>query len=127
MNPAALPLVYACSGCSSAAQMTNHLALRLDREGVAEMSCISGVGGGVPALVRTAQSGRRILALDGCAMHCVAHCLKRAGVEADEHLVLGELGVRKRKNADFDPAEAATLYEQAVLPAARELKSATNR
>lgn len=98
MNPAALPLVYACSGCSSAAQMANHLALRLDREGVAEMSCISGVGGGVPALVRTAQSGRRILALDGCAMHCVAHCLKRAGVAADEHLVLGELGVRKRKH-----------------------------
>ncbi|MCM2338040.1 MAG: putative zinc-binding protein, partial [Lysobacter sp.] len=26
-----LPLVYSCSGCSSAAQMANHLALRLDR------------------------------------------------------------------------------------------------
>ncbi|MBK8066283.1 MAG: putative zinc-binding protein [Rhodanobacteraceae bacterium] len=127
MSPAALPLVYACSGCSSAAQMANHLALRLDREGAAEMSCISGVGGGVPALVRTAQSGRRILALDGCAMHCVAHCLRRAGVQADQHLVLGELGVRKRKHADFDPAEAAAVYAQAVLPAARELKDAANR
>ncbi len=30
---AMLPLVYACSGCSSAAQMTNHL--KLDRDGVA--------------------------------------------------------------------------------------------
>ena len=28
-----LPLVYSCSGCSSAAQMANHVALRLDREG----------------------------------------------------------------------------------------------
>jgi len=27
-----LPLVYSCSGCSSAAQMANDLAVRLDRE-----------------------------------------------------------------------------------------------
>ena len=45
-----LPLVYSCSGCSSAAQMANHLALRLDRAGAAEMSCIAGVGGGVAAV-----------------------------------------------------------------------------
>lgn len=36
-----LPLVYSCSGCSSAAQMANCLALELDRKGVAEMSCIT--------------------------------------------------------------------------------------
>ena len=30
-----LPLVYSCSGCSSAAQLANHVALRLDRAGVA--------------------------------------------------------------------------------------------
>jgi uncharacterized metal-binding protein len=83
-----LPLVYSCSGCSSAAQMTNSLAIRLDRAGLAEMSCIAGVGGGVPALVKTARSGRRMLALDGCVMACVAACLRNAGVEADAHLVL---------------------------------------
>jgi uncharacterized metal-binding protein len=67
----ALPLVYSCSGCSSAAQLANHLALRLDRDGTAEMSCIAGVGGQVPSLVRTAQhaarTGRPIFALDGCS------------------------------------------------------------
>ncbi|MGE4073417.1 MAG: putative zinc-binding protein [Lysobacterales bacterium] len=122
MSERARPLVYACSGCSSAAQMANHLALRVDREGCAEMSCISGVGGGVPALVKTARSGRPILALDGCAMACVAHCLRRAGVSADRHLVLGELGVRKRKHADFDLAEAERVYADIVLPAARDLE-----
>lgn len=115
------PLVYSCSGCSSAAQMANHLALRLDRDGIAEMSCISGVGGGVPALVKTAQSGRPILALDGCAMACVAHCLKRADVVADHHLVLAGEGVRKRKGIDFDPVEAERVYRDVVLPAALRL------
>lgn len=116
-----LPLVYSCSGCSSAAQMANQLALRLDRAGEAEMSCIAGVGGGVAGLVRTAQSGRAILALDGCVLHCVSACLANAGVTADRHLVLSDYGVRKRKHADFDVAEADAVYLAHVLPAAHTL------
>lgn len=103
------PLVYSCSGCSSAAQMANHLALRLDREGLAEMSCIAGVGGDVPSLVATARSGRPILAIDGCPLACVKHTLARHRVEPADHVVLHEFGVKKRKGADFDPEEAATL------------------
>ena len=119
-----MPLVYSCSGCSSAAQMANDLALKLDREGVAEMSCIAGVGGGVTALVRTAQSGRRILALDGCVLKCASACLANAGVVADTHLVLSDYGVKKRKHADFDPLEAQQVYASNVLPAAHELAAA---
>ena len=119
-----MPLVYSCSGCSSAAQMANDLALKLDREGAAEMSCIAGVGGGVTGLVRTAQSGRRILALDGCVLKCASACLANAGVVADTHLVLSDYGVKKRKHADFDPAQARDVYVSAVLPAARELAGA---
>jgi len=121
-----LPLVYACSGCSSAAQMTNHLALTLDREGIAEMSCIAGVGGGVAALVRTAQAGRRILALDGCVLQCVCACLANAGLVADTHLLLSDYGVKKRQHADFDLAQAQQVYAAEVLPAARALASPTH-
>ncbi len=119
-----LPLVYSCSGCSSAAQMANHLALKLDRERVAEMSCIAGVGGGVTGLVRTAQSGRRILALDGCVLKCVSACLANAGVRADTHLVLSDYGVKKRQHADFDAVQAAQVYVGQVLPAAQALAGA---
>ena len=31
------PLIYSCSGCSSAAQMTNYIALQFDRKEIAEM------------------------------------------------------------------------------------------
>ncbi len=122
-----LPLVYSCSGCSSAAQMANHLALKLDRERLAEMSCIAGVGGGVTGLVRTAQSGRRILALDGCVLKCAAACLANAGVTADTHLVLSDYGVKKRQHADFDMLEAAQVYDIQVLPAAQALAAAPVR
>lgn len=115
-----LPLVYSCSGCSSAAQMANALALRLDDEQRAEMSCIAGVGGGVAGLVKTAQSGRRIIALDGCVLHCVSACLERAGVAPDVHLTLSDYGVRKRKHQRFDPVQAEAVYSGAVLPALQE-------
>ncbi|MEQ6291168.1 putative zinc-binding protein [Vogesella sp. GCM10023246] len=106
----ALPLVYSCSGCSSAAQLANHFALRLTRAGMAEMSCIAGVGGQVPALLRLARSGRRILALDGCPLACVQGCLNQAGIRADSNIELSDHGVKKRKHADFDPADAERLW-----------------
>lgn len=101
-----LPLVYSCSGCSSAAQMANHLAIALDRRGLAEMSCIAGIGGDVPKLVRLAQSGRRIIGIDGCALACVRNCLARHGVEPSDYHLLSDHGVRKRYQMDFDPEEA---------------------
>ncbi|MCC7276477.1 MAG: putative zinc-binding protein [Alphaproteobacteria bacterium] len=110
-----LPLVYSCSGCSSAAQLANHLALALDREGVAEMSCIAGVGGDVPSLVRLATSGRPVIAVDGCPLSCVRSSLARHGVTPAAHHDLGAYGVRKRLHADFDPADAI-----ALLPRLRE-------
>ena len=105
------PLVYSCSGCSSAAQLANHVALRLDRAGVAEMSCIAGVGGDVSSLVRTARSGRPIIALDGCPLNCVQGCLARHGITADRHYQLQQYGVKKRRHEDFDSAQAATVLE----------------
>ena len=111
----ALPLVYSCSGCSSAAQLANHVAVRLDREQLAEMSCIAGVGGDVTPLVRTATSDRPIIALDGCELQCVKNCLKRHGVEPSLHYTLSALGVRKRYHLDFDRNEA-----EAVLAKVRQ-------
>lgn len=95
-------LIYACSGCSDVAQLANSVALRLDHAGEAEMSCIAGVGGGVPGLVRVARSGRPIVAIDGCQMHCASHCLSKAGVIPTEHVKLYENGLRKRRGQFYD-------------------------
>ncbi|MEZ5098657.1 MAG: putative zinc-binding protein [Thermoleophilia bacterium] len=101
----ALPLVYSCSGSSNVAQLANAIAVRLDREGRAEMSCIAGVGGGVKALVRKAQSGRRIIVIDGCPLGCCEVALAARGVRPDRVVRLHERGLRKRQHVDFDPHE----------------------
>ncbi|AMR77568.1 putative zinc-binding protein [Cupriavidus nantongensis] len=107
-----LPLVYACSGCSSVAQLANACAVRLDRGGRAEMSCISGVGGGVPALTRVARSGRPILALDGCPLACVQACLANVGVVPDQHLVLNRLGAVKRQHGACTEGETEAVWRE---------------
>lgn len=100
------PIVYSCSGCSSVAQMANHVALQLDRRGVAEMSCIAGVGGDVPHLVKIARSGRPIIALDGCALSCTKSTLARHGVSPDRYHQFNEYGIKKHYHADFDKVQA---------------------
>ena len=113
------PLIYACAGYSSAAQMSYHLALALDAAGVAEMSCVAGVGGGVPALTRTARSGRPVVTLDGCPLRCAAACLERADVTPALAVNLADHGVVKRRGVSLDAALAETL--QASLAAQIEV------
>lgn len=106
----AKPIVYSCSGCSSAAQLANHFALQLDREGRADMSCIAGVGGHVAPLVRLARTGRPLIALDGCVLACVRETLAQHGLTPAVHVRLDAFGVKKLKKTDFDPAQARALY-----------------
>ena len=91
----ARPIVYSCSGCSDAGELADRIARTLSRAGAAEMSCIVGVGGRVKPLLNKARTAKRILAVDGCALNCVANTLKAAGITNFDHLELQKLGFRK--------------------------------
>ena len=106
------PLVYSCSGCSSAAQMANHIAIKMDREHIAEMSCIAGVGGNVKKLVRTATSGRKIIVIDGCPLACAKACLANHNILPTIHFELTSLGVSKKQHEDYDPVQAQEIYSK---------------
>lgn len=95
------PIVYSCSGCSNIAQLANDVAVKMDRGGIAEMSCIAGVGGNVKPLVKKAQSGRKIIAIDGCILKCAKSCLNNVGVEPDVHYVLTDYGMKKEYHKDY--------------------------
>ena len=106
-----LPLIYSCSGCSNIAQLANRVAVALDREGLAEMSCIAGVGGNVNSLVHKAQSGREIIALDGCQLHCVKNCLAQCGVTADSHYTLTDFDLKKQYGIDCSEQEYQSIRD----------------
>ncbi len=122
-NKKKLPLVYSCSGCSSAAQTANYVALQLDKRGAAEMSCIAGLGGDVRPLVKLALSGRPIIALDGCALACTKSCLARHGIAPDQYHQLQQYGVKKKFHADFDQEQAEGILSVVISETARNFSS----
>ena len=93
-NPIAKPIIYAGSGCSDAGELADRIARQLAREGVAEMSCLAGVGGRVKHLVAVAEKAERVLVIDGCPINCARKTLEHSGVQRVEHLELQKLGLR---------------------------------
>jgi len=108
------PIVYSCSGCSTAAQLANYVAVQLDRKKIAEMSCIAGVGGDVKPLVQKAKLAECIIVLDGCPLKCAQQCLAKHGLKPNLHLVLTEMGVKKLQHEDYDKNQAEEILDQTI-------------
>ena len=105
--------VYSCSGCSNVAQLANSVAVKLDRKGVAKMSCIAGVGGDVAPLLSFAERSKKILVLDGCPLQCAAKCLERHNIKLTVHLILTEHGLVKNVNEDVSPDTVENFFNKA--------------
>jgi uncharacterized metal-binding protein len=118
-------VVYACSGCSDAGELADRIARQLTREGVAEMSCLAGIGGRVKPLVNKAASAERILAIDGCPLNCTRHTLELAGFKDFEHLELHKLSILKGSCPVTDDriATGVTAAKQMLSPQQAENKN----
>lgn len=110
----AVPVVYACSGCTSAGELADDVARRLDRDGLAEMGSIAGIGAGDPQQLSKAKARFPIIAIDGCANGCARRCLERHGIEPAHHYVLSSYGVARRSRTAF-AAEEAEAALRAIL------------
>ncbi len=120
---APLPCVLACSGCSPAGELADLTARRLQKMGVARMSCLAGVGGRVKSILNGVQKAPALLMIDGCPLECGANSLRLAGITEFEHVKLHELGVRKQdaeavtETSVIRLAEAAAIRCRETIPA----------
>jgi uncharacterized metal-binding protein len=90
-----LPLVLACSGASDVGELSDRVGRALVCQSLARLECMSAVGARIPSTLEHIQQAKKVLAIDGCASHCVAKMLQKAGVERYQHLELGDLGFVK--------------------------------
>ncbi|MCO6044355.1 putative zinc-binding protein [Aeoliella sp. ICT_H6.2] len=111
-----IPIVLACSGCSRAGQLANRVALELDRRGIAEMSCLAGIGAAKPLFLKKLR-GRQVWIIDGCPIDCSLGVLRQVHQQADLHIRLDKLGVQR--NADHPEGEEFDELMIAVLDQAR--------
>lgn len=105
------PIAYSCSGCDHVAQVAHDIALSMHTAGLAEMSSISGVGGNVEEIIKKANSGRDIIAIDGCRRQCVKECLLRNNIKATHHFVLTNMGVEDTDNKPISLIESSALLK----------------
>ena len=109
-NKKEIPLIYSCSGCSNVAQLANAIAVKANTEGIAEMSCIAGVGGKVKCLVKKAQSRTSIIVIDGCVLQCAKECLKGINIEPTEHIVLTDYNFKKKYDSQLNLEEEIQVF-----------------
>ena len=102
-------LIFACSGAADVGEVADQAARKLTRDGVGSMFCLAGIGGNVPGILKTTQDASNILAIDGCSVNCVKHCLEQAGFTQFKHLLLADIGMDKGKT----PLTAKTIAQAA--------------
>jgi uncharacterized metal-binding protein len=93
--PGANTLIFSCSGAADVGEVADRTARKLARDRVGKMYCLTGLGGQVASIVKTAQAADQILAIDGCTLNCASLCLKEAGFEDFATLRLADLGMEK--------------------------------
>ena len=94
------PLVFACSGCSNFATMANDIALTLDSDGIAEMSCVSWLMVANEAQIQARLAGREVILIEGCTDSCSRYCLTQNGVNIAAYFNIAELGFTARRAGD---------------------------
>ena len=109
-----IPLVFACSGCSNAGQLAGQVALQLDRRGVAEMSCLAGIGAAKPLFLKKLRD-REVWVIDGCPINCSLGVFDQVREHVDVHIRLHDLGVNKKSEpptgTDFDELIESVLLQ----------------
>ena len=111
---APLPVVFACAGCSPVAKLSWEVAKELDRRGVAEMSCLAGVGARRPSFLKQIRD-RPVWVVDGCPISCGQGILQLVEKPIDWHIRLDSLGYRKSE--DHASVDVAALVDRLLAVA----------
>jgi uncharacterized metal-binding protein len=71
------------------------VALELNRRGIAEMSCLAGVGAGKSHFLKQLK-GREVWIIDGCSIECALGIFVSGRGGVDVHIRLHDFGIRKQ-------------------------------
>lgn len=91
----AKPIVLTCSGASNLGRMADLAARKMTADGIAQMSCLAGVAGGVDMMLQALAAAPAVLVLDGCDYECGRKVMEKAGFPDFRHLRLDQMGMKR--------------------------------
>src|SRR5664280_2536138 len=77
--------IFPCVGAPNVGQLSNKIAIELDKKGIGNLMCTVGIGARAPGLMESAEASDRIIAIDGCPVNCASKTLELAGFKVDCH------------------------------------------
>ncbi len=95
-------LIFSCSGAADVGWISDLAARRMTSDGAGKMFCLAGIGGRVEPIMEKAKVAVKILAIDGCSLHCVKRTLENAGFSEFAYLRVTDLGLEKGQSPASD-------------------------
>jgi uncharacterized metal-binding protein len=92
-------LILGCSGGSNVGQVANNVMIELDKGGVGNGYCLSGVGADLSGFIESAKAARTIL-VDGCSVGCGKKIFEKNGIEPSGYFVITDFGIEKKHAFD---------------------------
>jgi uncharacterized metal-binding protein len=106
--------IFPCVGASNVGQLTNKIAIELEKQNIGNLMCTVGIGARAPGLMKSAEGSERIIAIDGCPVSCAIKTLELAGFKVDRHIIISELGIKKNKDKDLKDNEISEALEKTL-------------
>ncbi len=88
-------LLYACSGGSNVAEISDRAARELMFRGCGTMFCLAGLGADIQGMVQAAKDADLNLVIDGCPVECAKKIFDRHGITNYRHIRVTDLGIEK--------------------------------
>jgi uncharacterized metal-binding protein len=89
-------LIFTCAGAAYSGQVANRSGVQLMEQGAGNLFCIAAVAAGIEQKMDRARKAGQRIAIDGCEDHCARKVLEKAGLTADVHVVLTDMGIEKK-------------------------------
>ncbi len=95
-------LIFPCSGAADVGGIADQAGRKLSREGIGNMFCLAGIGGGVSGMIESTKAASAVLAIDGCPIDCAKKTLEKAGITDFVHLRVTDHGMKKGESPVTD-------------------------
>jgi len=106
--------IFPCVGAANVGQLSNKVAIELEKQGIGNLMCTVGIGARAPGLMKSAEASDRIITIDGCPVNCATKTLELAGFKVDRQIVVSELGIKKTKDRDPKDEEVAEVMRKVM-------------
>lgn len=104
--------IFPCAGASNVGQLSNKVAMELEKQSIGNMMCTVGIGARAPELMKSAEASEKIIVIDGCPVNCAIKTLELAGFKVDRHVVISDLGIKKNKDKELKDSETSEALEK---------------